>query len=135
MGSNESVKTQADVDGYIDSTHLDRVAEYAGRGRAFKDLLDEQLLERWAEAYKEMAESPSNAEKEKLQDDLACELRLRGRAPPLERVYKHFQKYFSAIDAAYNNLKDNDPAGYAEANRRLEDDIEDFKSRRDTSKS
>ena len=49
---------QTDVESFLLSASLDRIANYVARGRSFKPLSDAELSDRWIEAFKAMADTP-----------------------------------------------------------------------------
>jgi hypothetical protein len=123
---------QDDVEGFLASKRMDQLADYVSRGQAFKQLSDDELSDRWLMAFKAMADAPSDEGKRARKEDFDSEFHLRKIEPPYDRVQEHCERLFAAADAA---LKAMDPDEFSEANRNLQHDIDNFKTRRDKSKS
>jgi hypothetical protein len=113
-----------DVIALIESNQLGRIADYAARGRPYREVPHEILIEIWTTTLMAMAADSINLATIGFEQDLACEFRLRQKEPPFDLVKQYLERYFAAMAARF----DEDPEGYADVNRRLERDIEDFKN-------
>jgi hypothetical protein len=108
------------------------VADYAVRGRCHKNLSEPALNEVWIAAFREMATRPDDLERRNAVNDLDAEFELRGRTPPYLCVREYQDRYMAAISEAFANMTDEE---WADANRDLQRDIDDFKSQRYKSKN
>lgn len=123
---------EKDVNGFMANDRLNRIANYATRGRRFKSLTHRKLNEVWIAAYKEMATWPGDPVRWQTVKDLDAEFELRGREQPYHCVLQHMDHYIRAIRSAYTAMTAEERAA---ANRDLQRDIDDFKSRRDEPKN
>jgi hypothetical protein len=123
------MSTEEDVEGFVASEQIDRVAEYA-KERRYREVADGELVERWVAAYKEMASNPFSFEYRKLVSDVQSELQLRGKEPPFDQVKEFTEQFTSAVAASIEDLRETNPREYALRNERLECDIQAFKRQR-----
>jgi hypothetical protein len=130
--SSVEQRMRNDVEGFTANCKLNRVADYAARGRCHKHLSEPALNEMWIAAFKEMATHPDDLERRNAVNDLDAEFELRARPPPYLCVREYQDQYMAAIFEAFANMTDEE---WAAANRDLQRDIDDFKSRRDKSKN
>ena len=76
---------------------------YLQRGRAFKDLSDEDLRERWAETCREWAKR-GMSDRPLAYDDADAELRLRGLPLPYGMVEQEMRTLLAETDAALKRM-------------------------------
>ena len=88
------------------SRSLDAAAEYAMRGRVYRDLSDAGLAEKWAAAFRATVRHPDRPGLRELERDLSSEHKLRGRALPHEAVAEHIELLVAQIEAAYDRSRD-----------------------------
>ena len=67
-----------DADGFLASKRIDDLADYIARGRLHKNLSDQELTEKWVQAFKRVAEDPRNPDVRAACYDLEAEFRVRG---------------------------------------------------------
>ena len=79
-----------------------------------------------------MATHVDDPERRHAVNDLDAEFELRGRTPPYLCVTEYQDQYMAAIFEAFANMTAEELAA---ANRDIQRDIDDFKSRRDKSKN
>jgi hypothetical protein len=108
----KSSPIQTDVESFLLSASLDRIADYVARGRSFKPLSDDELSDCWIEAFKSMADAPFDEYRRIIEEDLTSEFRFRKKHQPLDRVVEHSDRYIAAIDAAIKAQKQEDPEGF-----------------------
>jgi hypothetical protein len=124
---------QTDVESFLLSASLDRIADYVARGQSFKPLSDDELSDRWIEAFKAMADAPFDEPRRIVEEDLTSEFSFRKRQQPLGRVVDHSDRYIAAIDAALKAQRQEDSDGFLQSNKNLLEDIDNFKARRGNS--
>ena len=124
----------ADVYSWMHSGRVDRIADYARRGRHHAGLSDEQLAEAWKAAQWAMAGDPFSDEIRSAEQDLSSEFELRGKEPPLLEVTDAIDTYVRKIREQAERLKAN-PAAWKASNEAMLRDIEEFKARRNRSKN
>jgi hypothetical protein len=130
--SSVETRMRKDVEGFAANNRIDRVADYAARGRCHRNLSEPALNEVWIAAYREMAIHPTDPDRWHAVNDLNAEFELRGRMPPYLCVTEHQDQYARAIFGAFAKMTDEERAA---VNRDIQRDIDDFKSRRDRSKN
>jgi hypothetical protein len=123
-----------DLSGYLASKTLDEDAQYVARGRMHRQLSKEELIAKWAAAFRRMADEPLDRCLRSSEEDLAAELRLRGIEPPYKSMGKHFERWKAAAVELIEQLR-HDPQRFEEIGRGLADEVEEFKSVRDKSKN
>jgi hypothetical protein len=130
--SSVETRMRKDVEGFAANNRIDRVADYAARGRCHRNLSEPALDEVWVAAFTEMAIHPADPDRRHAVNDLDAEFELRGRLPPLLRVREYQDQYARAIFGAFASMSDEERAA---ANRDLQRDIDEFKARRDKSRT
>jgi hypothetical protein len=123
--------SDADVDGWLMSTIVDKVANYCARGRAHEALSDDDLVENWVHSLRVAAHDPFNYEKRAVEGDLMAEFAVRAQEPPYHLVKDALERFTSAAADLIEKIQKDDPERFAEINRGLEADIEIFKGNRD----
>jgi hypothetical protein len=99
---------------------LDRVADYARRGRRFSRFEADDLTTRWIAAFKVWAANPRDRAES---DDLEAGLQLRGLKSPYDRVKKEFDALIAAVEAI---MAENNPRRLLELNVELRRDLVEF---------
>jgi hypothetical protein len=130
--SSVEKRMRKDVESFAANNRVDRVANYAARGRCHRNLSEPALDEVWVAAFREMAIHPADPDRRHAVNDFDAEFELRGRLPPLLRVREYQDQYARAIFGAFAKMTDEEQAA---VNRDIQRDIDDFKSRRDRSKN
>lgn len=126
--------TTADVRSFIESGQIDKIADYAKRGRLYAQLTDGELSEDWRQAVRVMAKDPFSFEPRRIEDDLRAEINLRGLQPPFDSVKEAFEEFISKVGEFHEELKKR-PDDYQRANEELVRDIDEFKASRERSKN
>jgi hypothetical protein len=93
------------------------------RDRPFKQLADHALADAWVSAFNVMAKDYSRGEARATLDTLADEIRLRGLAPPMDRVAREMVNLAARMRA--DNTK-NAPLPIERIRRGLEDELMEF---------
>jgi len=132
MDRKRRADVENDVEGFTANNRLNRIADYAVHGRCHKDLSDAELNGIWIAAFREMAAHPGDPERWHAVNDLDAEFELRGHTPPYLCVREYQDQYSAAIFGAFAKMTDEEQAA---VNRQIQRDIDDFKSRRDSSKN
>jgi hypothetical protein len=114
---------------FIQSEELDRTAEYVRRGRSHAELSDRALIEAWKIAFRAMASDPDLVELRRIENDLNCEMVLRGIKNPMEDVGDAMKMLIAKIKEAEAELKADPDADGRMAD--LEKDFAEFRAKRD----
>jgi hypothetical protein len=117
---------QQQVHAFLRDSQLEKNAEYASRGRAYRGLSDSELSDKWCAAFTAFADSPSDRDVGRLENDLAAELDLRGLELPLAMVADAWDRFKAQSDAAFSEAK-KDPDRFAQIEQDLVDDFAKFK--------
>jgi hypothetical protein len=117
----------SDVLAFIESDQVDRIARYADGGRHHRHLSDQVLIEAWKSAFRAMADDPYSAELRALENDLNCEIALRGLKAPIEDVDDARKRLASKVSEPV------DPDASAKFAAGLERDFAAFRAKRDRS--
>jgi outer membrane murein-binding lipoprotein Lpp len=129
-GATHERALQDEVLAFIESNKVDRVADYARRGRQHSRLSDDALVAAWKTAFQAMASDPHSAELRAVESDLDSEISLRGLANPIEDVSEAVQTLVSKVSALDQEMKAN-PEEYASSKAELAKDLEEFRAKRD----
>jgi hypothetical protein len=99
---------QQDVESFVMSSALARAAEYAQRGRFFASVSQEQLVEKWCAAFRDLFDPHKRA----LENDLASEFELRGIERPFDLVRDEIEVFTSAVTSADRAEAKGRPGGF-----------------------
>jgi hypothetical protein len=77
---------EAEMKAFLASKAVDQISDYSQRGRSYRALSDEQLIESWQAVWNELAADPTNMKTRDVQADLGSEFALRQQEPPWKLV-------------------------------------------------
>ena len=120
---------EAEMKAFLASKAVDQISEYSQRGRSYRDLSDQELVQSWQCVWNELAADPHMKNRD-IQADLASEFALRQEKPPWQLVREQIDIYLERAKRAQQiQLKEN-PDADAEASEAMDDDFEEFMNRR-----
>ena len=119
-----------DVQAFVTSSAIDNIAAYAARGRAYRDLSEEQLIEQWCVAFEAMAVRPLDPATIGGETDLASEFALRGIERPWALVSEAVNRYFENSEREIAAGEKTNPGAAKEIAKAA---VEAFKKRRKNS--
>ena len=77
---------EAEMKAFLASKAVEQISDYSQRGRSYRALSDEQLIESWQAVWNELAADPTNMKTRDVQADLGSEFALRQQEPPWKLV-------------------------------------------------
>jgi hypothetical protein len=120
---------------FATAKHLEEAADYAARGRRFKDLPHMELVDAWKAAFIRMVSNRRDPATTALVGDLHGEFRLRGQEPPFELLADQEEQLRRVFVASFAKLEKEVPGITAIINQRLEREIDDYFAERDKSEN
>jgi hypothetical protein len=120
------------VEDFLESRRVDRIADYAQRGRKYRQLDDDALIARWLASVKAMADAPLEPSHRDEYDDTEAELALRKIDPPFAAAEPDFERYMEVTDAEIRKIK-RDPQQLSALTDSLVADLLAFEDERDWS--
>lgn len=115
-----------DMEAFLASKTFDQMSDYSQRGRKYRALSDERLVQSWQTIWDQLVLDPLNLERRNSQVDLASEFSLRGQEPPWKLVEKQIDKFLAASDRALKQLRDEHSGTEEWANKSINDDLQAF---------
>jgi hypothetical protein len=112
------------------SKAVDQIADYNQRGRSYKALPNEGLVQSWRSIWNELAVEPLNENKRDVQADISAEFMLRGLEPPSDLVADQVEIYLAEADRAFEIWRQQNPDAEAQANDAIADDLKRFQRSR-----
>ena len=97
-----------EIKGWLRSSGLDDIADYATRGRKHRDLSPDDLSAAWVHAYERLATEFTNRDVLLVQNDLTAEYELRNEEPPYALVMDAMDRHAENIKAAISKLAPSD---------------------------
>jgi hypothetical protein len=125
---------EIEIDSWLENAQVDKIADYAQRGRCHAGLSDERLTELWKAAMRTLAANPSRG-KVRAEQDLSSEFRLRGTHPPFKEVKDELEILVHTISERVTRMKADDPGAWEAAGDSLARAIEEFVAKRDRPKT
>jgi hypothetical protein len=119
--------------GWLESTRLDRVADYVQRGRRNVSLSNDVLFEAWKQTMRSIAEDP-NPELIAREQDLVAEIEVRGLVAPYAEVKDAIEAVLSRA-AQYVEKLAQDPQEDEHLSEEIERGVAEFKEKRDQSRN
>ncbi len=110
---------------WLENKSLEKVHDYVGRGRLFRDIPIDQLKDQWARAFKVYAANPHVPGATAESDDFEAELTIRQEPLPMDLVEVEWRQLQNKIDTAMKNLE-RDPERHKQANEEIVNDLVDF---------
>jgi hypothetical protein len=123
---------EIEIDSWLENAQVDKIADYAQRGRCHAGLSDERLTELWKTAMRTLAANPSRG---KIRADLSSEFRLRGTQPPFKEVKDELEILVHTISERVTRMKVDDPGAWEAAGDSLARDMAEFVAKRDGPKT
>jgi hypothetical protein len=117
---------------FLESSRLDRMAEYVQRGRKYAPLSDEDLIAKWLAGVKAMADAPEDPACYAEQNDTESELALRKLDPPHDLAQPDVDRYVETSEAAIRAIE-SDPERLAELRAGIVEDLRAFQEGRERS--
>jgi hypothetical protein len=110
---------------FLENQSLERIHDYAARGRRLADLDDAELTRRWIGLWRVWAEREFETAEQIAFDDVVAEMQLRDREPPFELVAEEMEAVF-ARSRAYQDELDRDPERRLEEERQMSEALDAF---------
>jgi hypothetical protein len=122
--------SDSEMKALLASKAVDQIADYNQRGRSYKALPNEGLVQLWQSIWNELAVEPLNENKRDVQADISAEFMLRGLEPPWDLVADQVEIYLAAADRAFEIWRQQNPDAEAQANDAIADDLKRFQRSR-----
>jgi len=119
--------------GWLESTRLDRVADYVQRGRRNVGLSNDVLFEAWKQTMRSIAKDP-NPELIAREQDLVAEIEARGLIAPYAEVKDAIEAVISRA-VQYVEKLEQDTQESEHLNEEIERGVAEFKETRDRSRN
>jgi hypothetical protein len=120
---------EAEMKAFLASKAVDQISDYSQRGRSYRALSDEQLIESWQAVWNELAADPTNMKTRDVQADLGSEFALRQQEPPWKLVRRQIDIYLEGAERAWQKQREQNPDANAQANEAIDDELEEFMNR------
>ena len=128
--ARKKTSAEAEMESFLASKAVDQISDYSQRGRVYRKLSNEELIQAWESIWNDLAADALNAKKRDMQSDLVSEFSLRKREPPWEMVRTQINTFLGKAKRAWQRQRKRNPGADEQANEALEDDMEDFRNRR-----
>jgi hypothetical protein len=122
--------SDSEMKALLASKAVDQIADYNQRGRSYKALPNEGLVQSWRSIWNELAVEPLNENKRDVQADISAEFMLRGLEPPWDLVADQVEIYLAEADRAFEIWRQQNPDAEAQANDAIADDLKRFQRSR-----
>ena len=110
---------------WLQNKGLERVEEYAKRGRKLARVDAAMLKQQWIELFKLWAQEPTDAELRDRFEDIEAELQLRGDTPPVDAVKAEMDGLTKLVKDAFDRLS-LDPERLKEMSLEIAEDYRRF---------
>ena len=127
------MSVKKDVEEFLISDEVERVADYAKRGRKHQRMTDEELSTAWKVAFTHMADNIRDNQRRAVTNDFDAEFSLQGQEPPYDSVREIFERYTADVCRDIKNMEVDDPDQYDEMGDRIVADMNAFKISKDKS--
>jgi hypothetical protein len=115
------------------SKTFDQISDYSQRGRAYRTLSEDQLIQSWQSIWKRLVTDPLSGKKRDAQADIASEFALRGMEPPWGLVRKQIDTFLADSDRLWKEWRRQHPDAEARENDSIEADLKKFRTDRNRS--
>src|SRR6266446_1609131 len=113
--------SEDDFLGWLESSRLDRIADYVQRGRGNAGLPNDVLFEAWKQTMRSIAKDPPDSQLIAREQDLVSEIEARGLVAPYSEVKDAIEALISRADECVNE--------------EIERDVAEFREKRDRSRN
>ena len=120
---------EAEMKAFLASKAVDQISDYSQRGRSYRALSDEELVQSWQSVWNELAADPINIKSRDVQADLGSEFALRQQAPPWKLVQRQIDIYLRDSERAWQKQREQNPDADAQASEAIDDELEEFMNR------
>jgi hypothetical protein len=117
-----------EVRAWVDSESVDSAANYAGRGRRFASLSDQELSSAWVQTLKGWAVDIHDSELRAKNRDYDAEFSLRGIEPPYDLVSEAHDLLYTNMQKWMDGLSAEDLKEFSEG---VEKHFKEFQAKRD----
>ena len=107
---------EAEMKAFLASKAVEQISDYSQRGRSYRALSDEQLIESWQAVWNELAADPTNMKTRDVQADLGSEFALRQQEPPWKLVRRDI--YLEGAERAWQKQREQTAYPGKRSNRR-----------------
>jgi len=126
----EASAAEAEMIALLASKAVDQISNYSQRGRMYRTLSDERLVQSWQSIWDELVIDPLSEKKRDMQADLGSEFSLRGKEPPWGLVRKQIDSFLVDSDRAWKEWRKQHPDAEARANESIDSDLQKFRTER-----
>jgi len=126
----EASAAEAEMIALLASKAVDQISNYSQRGRMYRTLSDERLVQSWQSIWDELVIDPLSEKKRDMQADLGSEFSLRGMEPPWGLVRKQIDSFLVDSDRAWKEWRKQHPDAEARANESIDSDLQKFRTER-----
>ena len=127
--SSGRADAERDLEMFLAIQQLDRIADYASRGRVHERLTDQQLAEQWVNAIRQCAHASFDEQRRAFETDLKAEFQLRSIEPPYEQVKLEMDRIAADISSGFEKMKRDNPDAISKMAEEFEQDVADLKVR------
>jgi len=131
--THERISTEKEMRAFLASKVVDQISDYNQRGRAYRELTDDQLVQSWQSIWNALATDTLNVKNRSIEADLASEFALRKQPPPWELVKVQINLFLRGAECAWEKQRRENPEADEMAKEAMDDDLEDFLTRRNRS--
>jgi hypothetical protein len=110
---------------WLDHNSFKLMTNYVRRGRAYRGLSNESLIEAWVENMREHCRNPGEPNANRTQNDLDAEMELRGLEMPLMRVAADLEIRRQYLVKRVEEMK-KDGKEWEAAGEAMRQDLSDF---------
>jgi hypothetical protein len=125
--------SEDDILGWLESSRLDRTANYVQRGRRNGGLSNDVLFEVWKQTMRSIAEDP-HIELIAREQELVSEIEARGLVAPYSEIKDAIEALISRA-AEYAEKLEQDAQAFERVNEEIERGVAEYKEKRDRSRN
>src|ERR1043166_7966385 len=113
MAKKRQSPSDSEMLAFLQSRTVDHVSDYSQRGRFYRSLSDNDLIQSWKTVWDSLEVDSLNKKLRDMQADLSAEFSLRSSEPPCALVAKQIDVFVSASERAHKDWCRDNPAAAA----------------------
>lgn len=114
---------------YLADQQVEKTADYLRNGRRLARLRNCELADAWVSVMEKMAEEPIRKKWRRAEEELSCELDVRGLEPPWERVRHALDRYRRTACMLIREWREH-PEVLKRANAEFEEEFSAYRAKR-----